>query len=183
MTRGLPPSSATATLLLQFVDFRIEVRTNNLQAAARLQRYFGAYPGTPGLPVDARIDVIDGEPEYDEGRLREWGRSDRNRAPKETYYDAGGCRYILKNRTGMLIKLRGRNALIIGDVERNLNQVVNLIGTLFGLSLVEKGYAMLHASAVVRTGDGRGGRSFSATRAPASRRSRCSSSNRAATST
>jgi HprK-related kinase B len=52
----------------------------------------------------------------------------------------------------MLITLQGMDARIVGDIDKNLNQVVNLVGTLFGRSLVETGYAMVHASAVVRSG-------------------------------
>ena len=36
----------------------------------------------------------------------------------------------------------------------DVNQVVNLIGTLFGLSLIRRGYVMLHASAVADAGTG-----------------------------
>jgi hypothetical protein len=92
-------------------------------------------------------------PEYDESRMKIWERpSQPDRAPKESFYDHRNVRYVLKNRTGMLITLphdhAAGTAAITGDVDRHLNQVVNLVGTLFGLSLVANGYFMLHASAV-----------------------------------
>jgi HprK-related kinase B len=143
-------SPVTAAINLRFLDFQILVETNSLRAASRLQSYFRAYRAAPAGAPDMRLRVVSARPEYDETRMREWERAAGKRPPKESFYDAGNTRYILKNRTGMLIALREDEAAIVGDVNRHLNQAVNLIGTLFGLSLVDKGYAMLHASAVVR---------------------------------
>ena len=71
--------------------------------------------------------------------MRVWENPSKpDRVPKESYHDAGGTRYILKNRTGILIKIHDQGAEIVGDVLRHSNQVVNLIGTLFGLSLVDR---------------------------------------------
>jgi HprK-related kinase B len=143
-------SPVAATLHLKFLDFRIDVETNSLRAASRLQSYFRAYMVAPGAAPNMRLCAMRARPEYDESSLRAWEPPSGARPAKESYYDRGGVRFILKNRTGMLIKLREAEAAIIGDLDRNLNQTVNLIGTLFGLSLIDRGYAMFHASAVVR---------------------------------
>jgi HprK-related kinase B len=133
------------------LDFRIDIETNSLRAAARLQSYFRQHLARDHAPPHVVLRALRERPEYNPERMKVWQRPAHiGRVPKESFYDASGTRFILKNRTGMLIKLRERDAAIIGDIDKNLNQVVNLAGTLFGRSLVEHGYAMLHASGVVR---------------------------------
>lgn len=154
MIADMSAAPITATLHLKFLDFRIDVATNSLRAAKRLQSYFRIYQAVPAGEPNMRLCVVRARPEYDDTRLQVWERSAGTRPPKESYYDRGGVRFILKNRTGVLIKLGEGEAAIIGDIDRHLNQAVNLIGTLFGLSLVDRGYAMLHASAVARTDNG-----------------------------
>ncbi len=151
--RAQPPVSAT--LRLQFAGYRIDVETNSLRLAARLQSYFAAYLATTPGEANARLAAISGTPEYDASKMQVWARpSTRHRAPKESYYDECGVRRILKNRTGVLIELGLQGTSIIGALEEHANQVVNLIGTLFGLSLLDAGYVMVHASAVVGQHDG-----------------------------
>ena len=145
--------AATARIRLRFLHYRIDVETNSLRVARRLQQYFRPYLANDGSAPHVVLHARRQRPEYDPSRMKVWQRpAHPDRAPKESYYDARGVRFILKNRTGILIKLHEHNAEIIGDVLRHSNQVVNLVGTLFGLSLVERGYVMLHASGVVRTG-------------------------------
>jgi HprK-related kinase B len=152
---GLAAAAATARVRLRFLDFRIDIETNSLRAASRLQTYFREYLSFDASPAQVRLHAVRVAPEYDARRMKVWERPAKpDRTPKESYYDREGVRYVLKNRTGILIKLaldRG-DASIAGDIDRHLNQVVNLVNTLFGLSLVDRGYAMLHASAVARTG-------------------------------
>ena len=141
----------SAELHLKFLGFRLDVRTNSLRVASRLASYFGGYLVAPGTAAPDRLLLaVQTRPDYDAASMQVWQRATSGRPPKESYYDRGGKRYILKNRTGVLIELAPEYAAIVGDVERYVNQVVNLAGTLFGLSLVERGYAMVHASAVVR---------------------------------
>lgn len=154
MTRTPTTASPTsARIRLRFLHERIDVETNSLRAAIRLQHYFSAFLARDRSRADTVLNARHEKPAYDASRMKVWQRPSRpDREPKESYYDAGATRFILKNRTGMLIKLRDADAAIIGDVDKNLNQVVNLVGMLFGRSLVRRGYAMLHASAVVETG-------------------------------
>jgi HprK-related kinase B len=149
MTTALTESAVVATVRLKFLDFRIDIDTNSLRVASRLTSYFGGYLAAGGgSPM--RLVALQAEPEYDAARFKVWARpSQPDRVPKESYYDARGVRYVLKNRTGVLITISEAGATISGDVERNVAQVVNLIGTLFGLSYLDRGYAMLHGSAVV----------------------------------
>ena len=146
--------AVSARLRLRFVDYRIDVETNSLRLAAKLQTYFKDSLAESGAtPPDRRLRAVVGAAEFDASRLSVWSRaSSPNRTPKESYYDDGGARYILKNRTGVLITLAEHEATIAGPLEENTNQVVNLIGTMFGLSLLARGYVMVHASAVKSAG-------------------------------
>jgi HprK-related kinase B len=140
----------SATLHLQFADYRIDVETNSLRLAGKLQSYFSGYLAARPSPVDATLQARAGATAYNASRMKVWSRpSTPNRVPKESYYDEKGVRHILKNRTGVLISLSEGGAAISGPIEENANQVINLIGTMFGLSLLAKGYAMVHASAIV----------------------------------
>ena len=149
--------SVSATLRLQFGEYRIDVESNSLRLAARFQTYFKRYLAVKPGAADARLNAVVGTPEYDAGKMQVWSRpSTPNRTPKESYYDSRGKRYILKNRTRVLIALGPGTASITGALEENANQVINLIGTMFGLSLLDQGYAMVHASSVVeRLGGGK----------------------------
>jgi HprK-related kinase B len=148
-------SPVSATLHLQFADFRIDVETNSLRLASRLQSYFRAHLAREPRASDAQLRAIVGNPEYDGAFMQVWSRpSAPGRVPKESYQDAGGVRQILKNRTGVLITLSDDRVSISGDLEAHANQVINLVGTLFGLSLLDRGYVMVHASAVVDAGSG-----------------------------
>jgi HprK-related kinase B len=72
---------------------------------------------------------------------------------KESFADLGRRRIILKNRTGVVIELGAKRWRVRGDLNRNLSQLVNVIGAAYGLSLLDEGACMIHASAVV--GEGR----------------------------
>jgi HprK-related kinase B len=146
----------SATLRLQFAEYRIDVETNSLRLAGRLQSYFSGYLALQATPAQVHLQAVVGVPDFDASKMRLWSRpSTPNRLPKESYHDTAGVRHILKNRTGVLISLSERGgASIVGALDEHANQVVNLIGTLFGLSLLAQGYVMVHASAIVHTGRG-----------------------------
>jgi HprK-related kinase B len=140
----------SVTLQLQFADFRIDVETNSLRLAGKLQSYFSGYLAVERKTAGARLRAIVGPAEYDDAKMEIWSRaSTPNRLPKESFYDAGGTRRILKNRTGVLITVSEAGATITGELDEHSNQVINLIGTMFGLSLLDKRYVMVHASAIV----------------------------------
>ena len=155
MSTDRPPHPVSAVLHLQFSDFRIDVETNSLRLASRLQSYFADYLARDHGQSDARLRAVVGKPEFDASAMQIWSRpATPSRLPKESYRDDGEVRRIYKNRTGVLISLSPEGASIVGDLDEHANQVVNLVGTLFGLSLLEHGYVMVHASAVVSESDG-----------------------------
>lgn len=149
------PQPVAAVLHLNFAGYRLDVHTNSLRLAARLQGYFRRFLDPAPVAGAAQLHAVVGTPAYDPAALRPWAAAaEEARAPKESWYESGGVRYILKVRTGVLVTLRPAVATISGALEEHANQVVNLIGTLFGLALLEQGYVMFHASAVVSTATG-----------------------------
>lgn len=147
-------AAVTARVRLDFLGYRIDIRTNSLRVAAYLRTYWRQYLSSHGA-ASRTLHVVQGAPEYDAARMTPWARaSSPGRAPKESYYEAQGARLILKNRTGVLIRLNREATTIAGDVDRHVNQVVNLIATMFGMDLLRRGYVMLHGSAVARAGGG-----------------------------
>lgn len=150
MTATNTESSISATVQLRFIDVRVDVHTNSLRLASRLSSYFRGFLATSGDP-DTTITAIAGPAHYDASRLQPW-RPKPDRVPKESYYDDGSTRVILKNRTGILITVSPFGCTVAGDVEQHWNQVVNLIGTQFGIAMQDAGYAMVHASAVAVSG-------------------------------
>ena len=67
--------SVSARLRLQFVDYRIDVETNSLRLAARLQTYFKDYlAGVNAAAASQRLRAIVGAAEYDATRLAVWGQ-------------------------------------------------------------------------------------------------------------
>lgn len=156
MPRAAPLFPASATLRLDLAGFRIDIETNSLRLASRLQSYFAGFLAVRPHEPDVRLRAVVGEPSYDPARMQPWPRpAASSRAPKESWYDASSARYILKNRTGLVITLRVDEITVTGALDEHANQVVNLISTLFGLSLIERGCVMVHASAVVDPRSGR----------------------------
>lgn len=147
----LQNAPVTARVRLDFLGYRIDVRTNSLRAASYLRSYFRQYLSSHGAPART-LHAVSGTPQFDAAKMAPWSRSSQvTRAPKESYYDERTVRLILKNRTGMLIRLNREATSITGDVDRHLIQVVNLTATLFGLDMLRRGYVMVHGSAVART--------------------------------
>lgn len=149
------PRPVTARIELRFLACTVAVETDSLRLAARLESYFAPYLSPGGAPADVELRALAETPVYDAARMRPWRPSPGRRLKERSYDTEDGVRFILKDRTGMLIVLGGAEKRIAGDVEAHANQVINLIGTLFGLSLLDQGYVMVHASAVVGRRDRR----------------------------
>lgn len=139
----LPP------LLLRFGDVVVAVNAEDDRLRERLASYFrgfGANEGALGKP-DVKIDA---SALHSDVALIEFAPWDAR--GKDSYADVVGRRFIRKDRTGVLISVNKRHWTIEGDLSRNFSQFVNLVGTAYGLTVLDRGGAMLHASAVTRDG-------------------------------
>jgi HprK-related kinase B len=136
----------------------IAVDTDAPRIAERLRDYFAPYamPRTasrPDAPVPA-VHLIQGEPVYDASKLRDVPRRLREQGVKEAFYDADGFRVVVKRRTGVTIYVADPDYYVVGDLVRNFNQAVNIVMSVYGKSMLRRGYIMLHASAIVGAVDG-----------------------------
>jgi HprK-related kinase B len=68
---------------------------------------------------------------------------------KEAYYDVPEGRIVLKKRTGVVVFVKDEDRYLVGDLFDNLNQLVNQINEVFVQDFTERGYVLIHASAVV----------------------------------
>jgi HprK-related kinase B len=134
---------------VRFGDVGVQVSLADAALRDRLSAYFRPFVSQngvarePDLVVRASHESQTPEPPG----LRPWdGRG------KESFADRGGRRVIRKDRTGVVIAGRGALWTIRGDLRRNFNQLVNLVCTVYGMSILDRGGAMIHASAAVLDG-------------------------------
>jgi HprK-related kinase B len=146
--RGVP---TPYVLSLRFVDVPLRVRTNDADVWASLGHYFEPWV-TPGdaAPV-AVVTLVQGHPRP-EGTFADVARRD-GKAVKEAVRLEPHGRLILKRRTGVLMGLAPGRAVAVGDLRANLNQAINLVNACYAKAVVERGYLLLHASAVAKGQD------------------------------
>jgi HprK-related kinase B len=142
-------NGAARELLLRFGSFSLAVLSGDERLLGRLRKYFRDFSAEPRQSTErhAVLRALVGLPPAIDGPLQAWG--DRG---KESFSDSSGSRVIRKDRTGVVIETDGQGWSITGDLHRNFSQVVNLIGIIYGCALLDRGGAMLHASAVVQNG-------------------------------
>jgi HprK-related kinase B len=144
-------TTTAASIALVFGDATIKVEADEPRLLQRLSAYFGSFvqPDAGAAPL-ATLELYQGETELPEREFQPWdGRG------KDSFADLGaGHRLVFKNRTGVLIEIDGKRWRMRGNLTRNISQVINAAGALYGLSLADRGCTMVHSSYVAR--DGRG---------------------------
>jgi HprK-related kinase B len=139
---------------LHFEDCTVTVEAEDAGIIARLRRYFGDFAEDPKAGDRPRtlLRVIEEDPTAPEEGLIPWTEKG-----KDAFLDLPTGRFVRKMRTGVTISIQEDFWSSIwtmrGPVNRNFSQVVNMIGNIFGLHLMDRGGAMIHASAVT---DGQG---------------------------
>jgi HprK-related kinase B len=136
-------------LALHFDNCVIAVEANDPAILTRLQRYFDGF-ATEIKSADrprSNVIVIEEEPLPPDPRLRPWVEKG-----KEAFVDIQGSRLVRKVRTNVTVSIREDTCIsswtVRGPVSRNFSQLVNVIGNAYGLTLMDRGSAMIHASAV-----------------------------------
>ena len=123
----------------------LEATTNDGEVWEGLKRYYAPWVAPVSLPV-ARVRLIQGQVSP-RGRFQDLVRSDGKRV-KEAVQDLGDGRLILKRSTGVVMGLWPGHAFASGELRANMNQAINLINACYAKIVVDRGYALLHASAV-----------------------------------
>jgi len=141
-------------LALHFDDCTITVETDDAGITAKLRRYFGDFASDQQVSdrIHTLLRVIEEEPTEPEEGLVSWMEKG-----KDAFLDLPSGRFVRKMRTGVTISIQedflSSVWTIRGPVNRNFSQVVNMIGNIYGLHLLDRAGAMIHASAVA---DGEG---------------------------
>lgn len=132
---------------LALSDVPVLVRTNSPALASALTGYFAAWDTRRVGGWQRLVYAIQGEHAIDARSLVVVPR-ERGKEPKEAYREDVGGRIVYKLRTGVGYYVMPGQVVIAGDLERETSQVVNLIGNLVAQSFLERGFVMVHASAV-----------------------------------
>jgi HprK-related kinase B len=134
---------------LHFEDCTVMVETEDGGIVSKLRRYFGDFAAEPSVEDRPRslLRVIEEPATEPEQGLTPWTEKG-----KDAFLDVPTGRFVRKMRTGVTISIQedfwSSVWTVRGPVERNFSQVVNMIGNIYGLSLIDRGGAMVHASAV-----------------------------------
>jgi HprK-related kinase B len=137
-------------LLLRFGEVVVAVNAEDDRLRDRLSSYFRGFVASDGVAPkpDVKIDAsLERRSDVASIEFAAW-----DARGKDSYADVLGKRFIRKDRTGVLISAKKRHWTIEGDLSRNFSQLVNLVGTAYSLTVLDRGGAMLHASAVARDG-------------------------------
>jgi HprK-related kinase B len=127
----------------------LETTTNDPEVSEGLRRYYAPWVTSVSLPV-VRVRLIQGQVSP-RGPFQDLVRFDGKRV-KEAVQEVGAGRLILKRATGVVMGLWPGHALAVGDLRANLNQAINLVNACYAKIVLDRGYALLHASAVSRKG-------------------------------
>jgi HprK-related kinase B len=136
-------------LALHFDHCVIAVEANDPSILTKLQRYFGEFARTLGNHErpNSTVTAIEEEPQDPDPEMIPWVENG-----KEAFIDRRNERIVRKVRTGVTISIRedlwSSNWTVRGPVQRNFSQLVNVIGNIYGLMLMDRGASMIHASAV-----------------------------------
>jgi HprK-related kinase B len=141
---------APSLLHLGFGDVRVDV-TGEEKLLRRLAGYFGGFvaQSASATSLPSTLALVEGTAPEPGIALTPW-----DSRGKDSFGDIDGYRLVRKDRTGVLIQVHGRDWTMQGPLSRNFSQVVNVIGAMYGLRVLARGCAMVHASYVARDGKG-----------------------------
>lgn len=143
-------TTETANLLaLRFGSVLIAVDSDDAQLLERLSRYFERFVSSPRRAEHPHsvLTAVEDASSWSLPELTPWVVDG-----KEAFADMDGGRVVRKVRTGVTISIKedqwSSSWTIRGRLHHNFSQVVNLIGIIYGLKLLDRYGAMIHASAV-----------------------------------
>jgi HprK-related kinase B len=135
-------------LALSIQGTPILVTSNDRSLIERLGDYFSPYVVASAGSASLLVYALQGDAIFDPCQLIEVPRPGSPRGPKESFYDTFDVRVIHKTRTGVTLYVSEIAHAIAGDLRAHFNQVVNAITMVFAKSVLNRGFGMLHASAV-----------------------------------
>lgn len=133
-------------LFLKTGPVRIAVRCDTPMATDLSHHLADALSG-PG-PVDATVDVLEGQSLSPEPEWTDWAREPGKTGRKDAYHDLEDGRLVHKIRTGMTFLQAPDAQVAFGPCQRYPNQVINFINTQILNILKRGGWEICHAAAV-----------------------------------
>jgi HprK-related kinase B len=134
-------------LAFNFDGVIIAIESESAGLKERLRRYFPGFTTTHGAYANSVLNVIEEDASESRHDMQAWSTNG-----KEGFADMRSGRVIRKLRTGVTIEVHEDIATsawtIRGPLEHNFSQLVNLIGVIYGLALLDRRGSMVHASAV-----------------------------------
>lgn len=151
--RGM--ADADHGLGLRLGECRLHVALNTPELTQRLADYFESFLDTDTMPdPDIAITALEmAEPDLGLD-FADWPRDAGKAGRKDSYIDLADGRACRKVRTTMQYLMGGGEHLVFGPCLENDNQVVNFIISQYISWLVNRDWALCHASALLRNGHG-----------------------------
>ncbi|MQQ10199.1 HprK-related kinase B [Epibacterium sp. SM1979] len=136
----------TAPLTLKVGHLRVQIRALP-PLMDELRSYFADAVADDG-PVDARIDVLEGQALDPAPDWQDWAREPGKTGRKDAYVDLQDARLIYKVRTGVTFLQSADHIVAFGPTASHPNQVVNFINTQILNQCLREGWQICHAAAV-----------------------------------
>jgi len=126
----------------------IRVQSNSASLIDRLRIYFAPFLAEV-TSVDIAIEALDMDPPELQLDFADWPRDAGKTGRKDSFVDLVDGRVCRKVRTGMQYFLGGGRRVVVGACLENGNQVINLVVSQYIGWLLNRGWALCHASGVV----------------------------------
>lgn len=130
-------------------DVALRIESNHEGLLRQLEDYF-RYFASDGRPPALVVTALEMQPPALELEWTDWPREAGKRGRKEEYADVAGGRVVRKVRTRMQFLMSERDAIAFGPCASNANQVINFVNALYMTRLLNEGWVLCHAAAVVR---------------------------------
>jgi len=139
--------TASIDVPMRFLDVPFTLKTDSEELALRLRDYFQAWLCDNAGSDDHIVYAFQGEGIYEKDKLLDVVRRE-GKSVKEAYYDIDDGRVVLKKRTGATVYIKDKVRYVVGNLLLHLHQLVNVIDEVYEEDFMDRGYALIHASAV-----------------------------------
>ncbi|MFN7975041.1 MAG: HprK-related kinase B [Acidobacteriota bacterium] len=139
-------------LTIQMRDVVMEVRSNDAPVMDEISTIYGRHVRARVPAPRFVIHAIEGAWERDTQGFQDYvlpnGRS------KERFKDEGGTRFVVKRSTGLWTVFDDQQYVVVGPVSDTLNQLNNIINSVFMKEMDERGYLICQTAGLELDGHG-----------------------------
>ena len=153
-TRIAAGIDARHRLMLACGGCTIQLNSNSAPLIKQLADYFRAFLTDIEARPDVRIEALQIPAPDLALEFLAWPRDPGKVGGKDSYRDLADGRALRKVKTGIQYLIGGGRLMMFGDCLKNSNQVVNFVNAQQIRWLMNRGWALCHAAAVSRNGQG-----------------------------